>query len=99
MAFTLMPRLSSRSVQKLRRRHAALFDRSASVTDLEQETLSNEKASTALQSEVSNPMRWAWPHLSALIEAGGHVTVGDVEPFEGVAIAPVKVTIEPNGWN
>ena len=28
-----------------------------------------------------------WPQLTALIEAGGHVTFGRVEPMEGVAIA------------
>jgi hypothetical protein len=29
----------------------------------------------------------SWPHITALIEAGGHVTIGKIEPFEGVAVA------------
>ena len=28
-----------------------------------------------------------WPQLTALLDAGGHVTLGRVEPMEGVAIA------------
>ena len=29
----------------------------------------------------------SWPHITALIDAGGHVTIGKVEPFESVAVA------------
>jgi hypothetical protein len=28
-----------------------------------------------------------WPQVTALLDAGGHVTLGRVEPMEGVAVA------------
>jgi hypothetical protein len=27
-----------------------------------------------------------WPHLTAMVDAGGHVTLGRVAPMEGVAV-------------
>ena len=49
--------------------------------------LSDNKQSTGMRSEVANVVGLEWRHIDALLEAGGHVTLGHVEPFEGVAIA------------
>jgi hypothetical protein len=47
----------------------------------------SKQSEKVVSSEVLGPTGSAWPHLDALLAAGGHVTLGHVEPFEGVAIA------------
>jgi hypothetical protein len=44
-------------------------------------------ATNAIKLDSASDWERSWPHITALLDAGGHVTLGCVEPVNDVAIA------------